>query len=202
MTITRVALLVSLMLVAGPAMAQVFAIPPGAYRTGAAYHRHQPELAGVDAFYPDKRGQVVVVVPRNAQKVKVQVAPDSVWGYVSAKGRTTRLFRGEEYRLEFADTLCVYSSTTAVPTSQTAAARTNGQPVSPGPMRYYFSRGLTGLIFPLTPHYLREAYEASNPAFVAAIVQLRFTESPADFDRKTGLFRVTTLYRQAVAEKR
>ena len=182
-----------LSLLAGPAAAQVFTIPPGAYRTGAAYHRKQPHPAGLDAFYPDKHGQLVVVVPRGLKTTKLRVAPDSLWGYVSGKGRTTRLFRNEEYRLEHADTLCVYAqNSTAV---NGALGGANGAST-----RYFFSRGLTGLIFPLTTRYLREAYEASNPGFIATIGKLRFDQSLVDFDRKTGLFRVTTLYRESAGK--
>ncbi|GAB3869288.1 hypothetical protein GCM10028824_15990 [Hymenobacter segetis] len=176
-------------MLAGPVAAQTFTIPPGAYRTGAAYHRKQPQPAGLDAFYPDKRGQLVVVVPRGTKTAKLRVAPDSVWGYVSEKGRTSRLFRNEEYRLEYADTLCVYSQNST--NVNGALGGTNGTGT-----RYFFSRGLTGLIFPLTPRYLREAYAASSPGFAAAVGQLRVDKSLVDFDRKTGLFRVTTLYRE------
>lgn len=183
-----------LSLLAGPAAAQVFTIPPGAYRTGAAYHRRQPQPAGLDAFYPDKRGQLVVVVPRGPKTTKLRVAPDSVWGYVSGKGRTSRLFRNQEYRLEHADTLCVYAQSST--TVNGALGGANGADT-----RYFFSRGLTGLIFPLTTRYLREAYGASNPGFIAAIGQLRIDQSLVDLDRKTGLFRVTTLYRNAAAGK-
>ncbi|MFD2720834.1 hypothetical protein ACFST9_19085 [Hymenobacter monticola] len=190
-------------LLAEPAVAQVSQVPrpPGAYRTAAAYHRRQPQPAGSDAFYPDKRGLVVVEVPQGARTTKLRLAPDSVWGFVNGKGRTTRLFRGNEYRLEYADTLCVYSSSNIM-----AGADRNGTNVLvPGAnamgaytnARYYFSRGLTGLIFPLTTAYLRQAYEASNPAFVAALTKLRVDQSLVDFDRKTGLFRITTLYHEA-----
>ena len=157
-----------------------------------ALHGGHPTLvvppAGIDAFYPDKRGQLVVVVPRGESQVKLRVAPDSVWGYVTDKGRTYRMHRGEEYRLVHADTLSVYISTTEA----TSGTRPGAVP------RYYFSRGLTGLVFPLTLRYLREAYAAGNPAFVAALAQMPFHHSLADFDRKTGLYRVTTIYRQAL----
>ncbi|MBF9143309.1 hypothetical protein [Hymenobacter properus] len=190
-------------LLAGPAMAQVPSVSraPGAYRTAAAYHRRQPQPAGSDAFYPDKRGMVVVEVPQGARTTKLRFAPDSVWGFVNGKGRTTRLFRGNEYRLEYADTLCVYSTSNItagndrngnnllVPGANSMGAYTNA--------RYFFSRGLTGLIFPLTVSYLRQAYAASNPAFVASLGKLRVDQSLVDFDRNTGLFRVTTLYHEA-----
>ncbi|ALW87005.1 hypothetical protein AUC43_19120 [Hymenobacter sedentarius] len=175
-----------LLLLARPALAQLHPIPPGAYRTAEAYHRRQPQPAGTNAFYPDKRSQLVVEVPQGARTQKVRLIPDSVWGYASGKGRTFRFFRGEEYQLLYADTLCLYSSNIGL---------AKGAP--PGAPRYFFSRGLKGLIFPLTVRYLREMYEASSPAFVAALGQLRFGQSLADFDRKTGLYRVTTLYREA-----
>ncbi|MBC8082614.1 MAG: hypothetical protein H7Z21_05325, partial [Hymenobacter sp.] len=98
-------------------------------------------------------------------------------------------YRGAEYRLEHPDTLCVYSSNTTV-------VGGDRQGTTAGRL-YYFSRGLTGLVFPLTTHYLREAYAAGNPAFAAALAQLPFHQSLADYDRKTGLYRVTALYRAA-----
>ena len=168
------------LLLAGFVRGQVPApVPPGAYRTASAYRHRQPRPAGINAFYPDKRGKLVVEVPQGTGKAKLRVDPDSTWGYVSGKGRTTRFYRGAEYELLHADTLCVYASTD-------------------GNARYFFSRGLTGLIFPLTPHFLREMYAAGTPAFAAALGKLRFNQSLADRDRQTGLFRVTTLYREAV----
>ncbi|MBF9222007.1 hypothetical protein [Hymenobacter ruricola] len=189
-------------LLAGPAGAQVFSIQPGAYRTAAAFHRRVAQPAGVDAFYPDKHGMVVVVVPRGPQTVKLRVDPDSLWGYVSSKGRTRRLYQGGEYQLEAADTLAIYTSSTLPggggggngPAALTPGANALGPYSAP---RYFFSRGLTGLIFPLTPRYLREAYAASNPVFVSSLSKLRADQSLTDFDRKTGLFRITTLYRAA-----
>ncbi|GAB2864283.1 hypothetical protein [Hymenobacter ruber] len=204
MNYTRRLLIGVLSLLAGPAAAQIFTIPPGAYRTGAAYHRKQPQPAGLDATYPDKRGQLVVVVPRGTKTAKLRVAPDSVWGYVSGKGRTFRLFRSEEYRLEYADTLCIYSSSNIMAGSdrdgnnlRTPGANALGPYTAP---RYFFSRGLNGLIFPLNTRYLREAYGASNPGFITAIGKLNIGQSLVDFDRRTGLFRVTTLYRDGAGK--
>ena len=182
------------------ARAQVPA-PAGAYRTAAAYRQRQPRPGGRDAFYPDKRGQLVVVVPRGRGTAKVRVAPDSLWGYASGRGRTTRFFRGQEYVLEHADTLCVYTSTTVLgPDARPGGPAGLGVAGGLGAARYFFSRGLTGLVFPLSPRYLREAYAAGNPAFVAALAGLRLNQSLVDYDRKTGLFRVTTLYRAAAGK--
>ena len=180
----------ALLLLAGSAAAQVYTIPPGAYRTPEAYHQRQPRPGGTNAFYPDKRGQLVVKVWQGPHTRKLRIAPDSVWGYVSGKGRTVRFFRGEEYQLAHADTLCVYSGNGALVKGQR-------QPLSEP--RYFFSRGLKGLIFPLTVRYLREMYEASNPAFVAVLGQMRFDQGLSDFDRKTGFYRVTAIYRKAAA---
>ena len=180
-----------LTLLAGPALDQPAPRQPGAYRTAAAYRRHQPQPAGTNAFFPDKRGQVVVVVPRGPATTKVRITPDSVWGVVSDKGLTTRIFRSEEYRLEFADTLCLYiSAGSGAPTGPARGVAAT---------RYYFSVGLTGLVFPLTPAYLREQYAASNPGFVAALGKLKFNESLSDYDRKAGVYRVTKMYRESTA---
>ncbi|MBO2009366.1 hypothetical protein [Hymenobacter negativus] len=191
MNLAHFSCLALLSLLAAPAAAQIYTIPPGAYRTAAAYHRRQPQPAGSDATYPDKRGNVVVVVPRGAKSVKLRIPPDSVWGYVSDKGRTSRIYRGQDYRVEYADTLSIYSQSFNAVNSPTGGASSTAP-------QYYFSRGLTGLLFPLTPRYLREAYQASNPAFAEAVGKLRIDRSLGDFDKKTGLFRVTTIYRESL----
>ena len=203
MLFSRFSIVASLGLLAGPVAAQVFTIPPGAYRTAAAYHRRQPQPAGVDAFFPDKRGQLVVVVPNGPQKDKLRLAPDSLWGFATGKGKAFRFFRGQEYQLDFADTLCVYHTNTLdLPNGQRgyvgASTHMTGQALATP--QYYFSRGLTGLLFPLTARFLREAYGTSNPVFVAEVAKLSFNESLSDFDRKTGLYRVTALYRKAAGK--
>lgn len=197
MNFSRNVLSFLLALAAGPAVAQVSppVRQPGAYRTAAAYHRRQPQPAGTNAFFPDKRGQVVVVVASGPNSGRVRLAPDSVWGVVSDKGRTTRIFRGEEFRLEHADTLCVYSS---LGTAGVAGpARYGGRTLAN--TQYFFSVGLTGLVFPLTAHYLREQYAASNPAFVTAVEKQGFGTSLSSYDRKASQFLVTKLYREATA---
>ena len=195
MNIPRNSFLVLLALAAGPVDAQVPLHQPGAYRSAAAYRRHQPQPAGTNAFFPDKRGQVVVLVPSGPATTKVRLAPDSVWGVVSDKGRTTRIFRGEEFRLEHADTLCLYTSAGTV--GAIGPARYGGRTLATA--RYFFSVGLTGLVFPLTLAYLREQYAASNPAFVAGLGKLKFNASLSDYDRKAGLYLVTKLYRESTA---
>jgi len=193
MNFPRNLFLALLTLAAGPAVAQVSIHQPGAYRSAAAYRRHQPQPAGTNAFFPDKRGQVVVVGSSGPTTTKVRIAPDSVWGVVSDKGRTTRIFRGEEFRLEHADTLCLYSSTGNMGTM--GPARYGGRTLAT--THYFFSVGLTGLIFPLTTPYLREQYAASNPRFVAVLDKLKFNASLSDYDRKAGLYLVTKMYRDA-----
>lgn len=204
MTAARFSLLVLLALIAGPAIAQIQTIPPGGYRTGAAYHRHQPQPAGTDASFPDKRGLAVITVPHGTSSVKMRFDPDSLWGYVTAKGQSFRLYRRQEYRLDFADTLCIYSSNISINEGarvgdvMPTANHTPGQYLAMP--NYYFSRGLTGFIFPLTVHYLREMYAASNPAFVTLLAKLQFNESLVDANKKNGLFRVTNIYREAAAK--
>ena len=197
----RFAFFSAFLLLTGAVRAQVpVPIPPGAYRTAAAYRHRQPQPAGTNAFYPDKRGKLVVEVPRGTGKAKLRVAPDSLWGYVSGKGRTTRFYRGAEYELLHADTLSVYASTDGQLGGPQSGGVLGGSSAgsAAAATKYFFSRGLTGLIFPLTPRFLREMYAAGTPAFVAALDKLRFDQSLADRDRKTGLFRVTTLYREAL----
>ena len=195
MNLSRNSFLALLALVAGSATAQSIPHQPGAYRSASAYRRHQPQPAGTNAFFPDKRGQVVVVVPSGPAPTKVRLAPDSVWGVVSDKGRTTRIFRGEEFRLEHADTLCLYSSTGNMGTI--GPARYGGRTLAT--THYFFSVGLTGLIFPLTTPYLHEQYAASNPRFVAVLDKLKFNASLSDYDRKAGLYLVTKIYRESTA---
>ena len=65
-------------------------------------------------FTPISAGSSWWPCPRGGRIRKMRVAPDSLWGYVSGKGRTIWFYRGEEYHLEFADTLCVCSSTTVL----------------------------------------------------------------------------------------
>ena len=171
----RFLLLGCLGLLAEAAGAQVVTIPPGAYRTAAAYHRRQPQPAGTDAYYPDKRGQLVVEVPRGSRIQKLRVAPDSVWGYVSGKGRTCRLYRGEEYRLEFADTLCVYSSSTTL--LDDGQAR-RCQPLS-RPPALFFQPWPHGPGFPAHATLPARAYAASNPAFVARLAPAALRPEPS-----------------------
>ena len=194
MNLSRNSFLALLALVAGPAVAQTAPHQPGAYRSASAYRRHRPQPAGTNAFFPDKRGQVVVVVPNGPSNTKVRLAPDSVWGVVSDKGRTTRIFRGEEFRLEHADTLCLYTGAGSVGTTGPARGLAT--------TKYFFSVGLTGLIFPLTTRYLSEQYAASNPGFVAALGKLKFNTSLSDYDRKTGLYVMTKLYRESTPSQR
>ncbi|WP_201986678.1 hypothetical protein [Hymenobacter rubidus] len=197
----RLLFLASLSVLAESAVAQVVTVPPGAYRTAVAYRHRRPQPAGVEASYPDKRGQLVVTVPNGPRTQKIRLATDSLWGYVTGKGRTHRFYRGGEYQLETSDTLAIYSSSDIQPGTErngtnvaTPGASAMGQYTAP---RYYFSVGLTGLIFPLTPRYLREMYEASNPAFVKAVTDLGFSQSLSDFNSKTGRYRVSDLYRQS-----
>ena len=65
--------------------------------------------------------------------------------------------------------------------------------------KYFFSVGLTEVIFPLNPTYLREQYAASNPGFVAAMGKLKFNASPSGYDRKAGLYLATKIYRESTA---
>jgi hypothetical protein len=171
--------------------------PTGVYRSAAQYRRGQPAPAGADVRASDKRHGLIVTQRQGSQQFGKTVIPyDSVWGYVNDKGVGYRLFRGEEYRIEAADTLTIYSNN--------APNRNAG---SGGPAvrtytatGYYFSRGLNGLIFPLTEKNLRLAYEASNPAFVAAIKDLGTLKSLSDFDKQTGTYRVLRLYREALGK--
>lgn len=183
----------------GGALAAPLLIPPptGVYRSAAQYRRSQPAPAGAEVRASDKRQGLIVTQRQGAQTFGKTVVPyDSVWGYVNEKGISYRLFQGEEYRIEAADTLTIYSN--SAPNRNAG----NGGPA----MRtytasgYYFSRGLSGLIFPLTEKNLRLAYEAGNPAFVAAIKSMGTLQSLSDIDKKTGTYRVVKLYRDTMGK--
>ncbi|MDO7875838.1 hypothetical protein Q5H93_13935 [Hymenobacter sp. ASUV-10] len=191
---------VAFSLLVGGALAAPLLTPPpptGVYRSAAQYRRSQPAPAGAEVRASDKRQGLIVMQRQGSQAFGKTVVPyDSVWGYVNEKGVGYRLFQGEEYRIEAADTLTIYSNN--------APNRNAG---SGGPaMRtytatgYYFSRGLSGLIFPLTEKNLRLAYEAGNPAFVAAVKDLGTLQALSDFDKKTGTYRVVRLYRDTMGK--
>jgi hypothetical protein len=147
----------------------------------------------------EKRNGFVVVREAGPGTVKIVVPPDSVWGYVSGNGHAFRFYRGEEYRIEQADTLTIYSSNTVPANSEQTGNW--GAPLANrtyAAKHYYFSRGITGIPFPLTVKNIQHAYEASNPNFVASVQNMGLTQTLSDFDRKTGLFRVVKLYRDAL----
>ncbi|WP_345238506.1 hypothetical protein [Hymenobacter saemangeumensis] len=164
-------------------------VPTGVYRTAAQYRRQQPAPACSDVRLSDKRGSLVVTQQRGPARLKTLVPLDSVWGYVNGNGRSYRLYRGEEFQIQQADTLSIYSF-----------QHLSHGPYQPSTGSYFFSRGLNGMIFPLTQKNLRLAYEASNPAFVEAIKDLGFTQSLSDYDVAAGSFRVVKLYRSTLGK--
>jgi hypothetical protein len=183
----------------GGALAAPLLTPPptGVYRTAAQYHRGQPQPAGAEVRASDKRRGLVVMQRQGSQSFGKQVVPyDSVWGYVNDKGVGYRLFRGEEYRIEAADTLTIYSNNAPNRNAGSGGPAVHAYTAN----GYYFSRGLNGLIFPLTEKNLRLAYEASNPGFVAAVKDLGTLASLSDFDKKAGTYRVVKLYRETVGK--
>jgi|GEM_PF-1657111 len=188
----------SVVVVGGALAAPLLTPPPtGVYRSAAQYRRSQPAPAGAEVRVSERRHGLVVTQRQGSQSFGKRVVPyDSVWGYVNDRGIGYRLFQGEEYRIEAADTLTIYSNNapnrnagSGGPAVRTYTA--NG---------YYFSRGLNGLIFPLSEKNLRLAYEASNPAFVAAIKDVGTLQSLSDFDKKTGTYRVVKLYRDTMGK--
>ena len=52
---------------------------------------------------------MLVEVLQSARTTKLRIT--SVGGGVTGKGRNTRMFRGNKYRLEYAHTLCLYGNT-------------------------------------------------------------------------------------------
>ena len=162
--------------------------PAGAYRTAADYRRQHLVPGGTDVTFPNKRGQLVVVDKRGHQTRRTALNPDSLWGFRDDKARTYRLFMGRALRLEQYDSLCVYSS-------QEVAV--NGQLMTSA-RHYFFSRGLQGLVFPLTPKKIAEAYEAGSPAFVAATRRLDIGQTLTDYNAGTEAFLVIDLYRKTL----
>ena len=160
--------------------------PAGAYRTAADYRRHRLAPGGTDVNFPNKRGQLVVVDKRGHQTRRTALNPDSLWGFRDDKARTYRLFMGRAFRLEQYDSLCVYSSQ-EVPL--------NGQ-LTNSARHYFFSRGLQGLVFPLTLKNIVKAYEAGSPAFVAAARRLAADQDLSDYNADSQTFRLIDLYRK------
>ena len=182
MMLLKITALLALLL-AGPPDAPA---PAGAYRTAADYRRSHLAPGGTDVTFPNKRGLLVVVDKRGHQTRRTALNPDSLWGFRDDKARTYRLFMGRAFRLEQYDSLCVYSS-------QEVAI--DGQLLNSA-RHYFFSRGLQGLVFPLTPKNIAQAYEAGSPAFVAATRRLEIGQALTDFNARNESFRVVDLYRQ------
>jgi hypothetical protein len=171
--------------------------PVGVYRSAAQYRQQKPAPAGDDVRVSEKRGGLIVTRRSGPGRLKTIVPLDSAWGYVNGNGRSFRLFRGQEYQIQQADTLTIYSSlSTGVAGERMTRSMASVASNTYTAQRYFFSRGLTGLIFPLNEKNLRLAYEASNPAFVSALKTMGFTQSLSDYDAKAGSFRVVQLYRQ------
>jgi len=162
--------------------------PVGIYRSAAQYHRRQPQPAATDVRRSDKKGSIVAIQQRGPGKLKIMVPLDSVWGYVSKKGSSFRLYQGAEYQIQQVDTITIYSNETMRQYMSAIVAD----------KAYFFSRGLAGKLYPLNEKNLRLAYEASNPAFVASMKTLSFSQSLTDYDAAAGSYRVVQLYRASL----
>jgi hypothetical protein len=170
----------------------------GLYRSAADFRQQRARPAASDVRLSEKRSGVMVIQGEGMGRSKTLVPTDSVWGYVDAKGHRYRLFRGSEFQIQQLDTIVIYSSISANISSQQSGLGAGG----PGArvytaQHYFFSRGLNGLIFPLSQKYVRAMFEASSPVFAAAVRNIGPTQALSDYDKRAQSFRVVLLYRQS-----
>lgn len=169
-------------------------IPPvGVYRSAAQFRQQRPQPAGRDVRPSDKRDGYVVKQDNGRGKRKVVVPADSVWGYVDGNGRMYRVFAGQTYEIQRADTLTLYSALPLAPGGTGEVLGSTGRRY--GVPQYFFSQGIDGVIFPLEIKNLRLAYAETNPEFVLAAEKLGFFKSLTDYDRDSDTYRVERLYR-------
>lgn len=186
-------------LVATPTVAQPGAARAGVYRTVADYRHRHFAPAGDDVRYSAKRNRFSVNTRRGSDNIKITVPRDSVWGYVDEQGRFYRTQGPDDFRVEQADTITVYSRMATLSTKDESGQMTTfgagaGSNVSTA-KRYYFSRGVNGRIYPLNDKYLRESFAAGSPAFVAALARRPNRQELSGFDRKRNAFYVAELFR-------
>ena len=178
-----------------PAPAPPAAPRAGVYRTIADYRHQRLTPAGEDIRYSAKREGYVVSTRRGSSTMKTTVPRDSVWGFVDDKQRLFRLQGPDEYRVEQPDTITVYSrnATTANDEQTTRGGAVSGSVYTA--THYFFSRGISGRIFPLSEKYLREAFAAGNPAFVAALKNRPHQHELSSYDPKANAFYIVGLFR-------
>ena len=168
--------------------------PTGIFTSAAAFRQRQPSLVG------DKAGRVVFrrkLFVEGPTTPRTTVAMADAWGYADTRGTAFRVFKGHPFQVEQADSLVLYSNqeyksdpayvATATPNKLTTA--------------YYFSRGLTGPVQPLTRRRLRRTF-ADSPTFLGLLDQrphrsLLANQSPATAPPS---YRVVALYRQSLAQ--
>lgn len=160
--------------------------PVGLYFNAREFMAGRPGQPGTDAgtnFFSTK----AVLVNRTSadEKCISKVPMEALWGYVESNGTAWRRFDGRLYRVEAADTFMVYSRLTST-------GRVTYR-------RYYFSAGPAAPVAALTRPDLRRTY-ADNPKFLVLLKDLRWFESPNDWDKRTQQFRAATLYHQALAQ--
>ncbi len=191
--------LLGLLSAAAPALAQPAAPPEaplGAYRSAAAYRHRRPALTGDAIRFSPKHNEFVVSTQRGGSTFRQRIARDSVWGYVDAQRRLYRLQGPDDYRVEQADTLTIYSrNATTAGTDQITGYRGGVGGSVYTTLHYYFGRGLMGPIYPLTDKNLREAYQAASPAFVAAVAQRPAGRELFAYDPKAQAFYLVGQFR-------
>ena len=167
----------------------------GAYRTVADYRHHRLSLAGTDIRYSAKHEQYIVSNERGSTKLKKAIVRDSVWGYVDNKFRLYRLQDLDEYRVEQADTITVYSRNATTTGTELVGYRGAVGGSTYSATRYYFSRGINGRIYPLSDKYLRESFAAGSPAFAAAVANRPRGKDLAAYDKTADAFYIAKLFR-------
>ncbi|MGI4833561.1 MAG: hypothetical protein ACRYFK_08890 [Janthinobacterium lividum] len=173
---------------AGLAACQTSHLPysAGIYRSAAAFRQQRLNLNGTQVK-PAFTGHHLLVVQAKSGAIKrVKVAPDSIWGYVTARGQAYRTFQRQAYSIRQVDTLTIYSRHVGKNT------------------HFYFSQGLTGPIVVLAPKRLRETF-GSNPTFMSLLGQFKWyqrleaPEPTAGSTQPRGTsYRVVALYRQSL----
>ena len=166
--------------------------PTGIYATAAAFRQQRPSLAGTQAGRAFFQRKAFVVNPA-VGRARTKVPFDNLWGYAAADGRAYRVFRNQEFQVEQADTLTIYSQ--LISTGPTAATPQQYE------RHFYFSVGLAGPVQALTTRRLKQTF-AHNPAFLDLLKRRPWLESIVATDRRPdGLetYRLVTLYRQSLA---
>jgi hypothetical protein len=120
-------------------------------------------------------------------KLKLTMAPESIWGYQSKDGIVYRYYKGEFFEVRQMDSLYIYSR-----------SRINYRFISTD---YYFSKGSDGKIFDLTVKNLRAQF-SENSCFVEKIENgFKWYQDYSSFDKTKREYRMIELYKSCTTNK-